>query len=397
VKQVRESDHRREDGDSDTGNTDIDLRRTTVKKILLAAILVTGNAWGEQPQPQLKPASVDSIAWYSVSEWGVEGRGWADVKRYYDRLPMKAEGVVRDKVWDLSRNSSGMSCRFVTDASEIRVRYLLSNPRLEMPHMPATGVSGVDLYTLLEDGTWHWIATSQPLTQRVASTLVKELAPGKRTFMLYLPLYNGVDSLDIGVPAGAKFEAVVPRLDKPLVFYGTSIMQGACASRPGMAIPAILGRRLNIPTINLGFSGNGKLEREVGTLMTELDAALYVLDCLPNLTAEETAQRVEPFVRLLREQRPATPVLLVEDRVSPNAVVIPGKMKNHEERHRALRAAYEKLISEGMQDLYYLEGDGLLGHDGDATVDGSHPTDLGMIRYADSYERALSPLIRRRP
>jgi lysophospholipase L1-like esterase len=334
------------------------------------------------------------VAWYRVADWGVEGQAWSDVARTYDRLPRRAEGIVRDKVWELSRQSAGMSCRFVTDAQEIRVRYALLGQRIAMAHMPATGVSGVDLYVHLDQAGWRWIATSQPATQQVQVTLIKEMTPGRRQYMLYLPLYNGIDSLEVGVPPGASFAAVAPRREPPLVFYGTSIMHGACASRAGMAIPAILGRRLDIPTINLGFSGNGKMEPELGTFLTEIDAAVYVIDCLPNLTPLETAQRTVPLVRQIRAARPETPILLVEDRVFPNSAVLPGRAKGHTERQAALRAAYDSLLVEGVKGLHYLKGAGLLGDDGEATVDGSHPTDLGMKRYADAYEKALRPVLR---
>jgi lysophospholipase L1-like esterase len=359
--------------------------------------LTASIAFSQQPSTPLShPASPDSIAWHTVSDWGVEGRGWTDVKRYYDRLPAKAEGTVREKVWELSRHSAGMSCRFTTDAPEIQVRYALLNSRLEMAHMPATGVSGVDLYTLLENGEWRWIGTAQPTNIRVFATIIRGMTPERRTYQLNLPLFNGIDSLEIGITRGAAFEPITPRSEKPVVFYGTSIMHGACASRPGMAIPAILGRRLNIPVINLGFSGNGRMEVEVGRLLAELDAEVFVLDCLPNLTSEETAQRTEPLVRLLREAKPATPILLVEDRVFPNAVVLPDRMREHNERHRALREAYDRLTASGVQNLHYLEGDTLLGPDGEATVDGSHPSDLGMMRYAEAYERILRSILQGR-
>jgi len=362
-------------------------------KPIACVILVSTVAFSQLPGPFASTALQDSITWHTVSDWGVEGRGWSDVKRFYDRLPAMAEGVVPEKVWGLSRHSAGMSCRFITDATEIQVRYSLLSPRLEMAHMPATGVSGVDLYTLLEDGQWRWIGTAQPTQQRVLATIIRGMRPGRRTYMLYLPLYNGIDSLEIGVTRGAAFDPVLPRSERPIVFYGTSIMHGACASRPGMAITAILGRRLNVPAINLGFSGAGKMEPEVGRLLAELDASIFVLDCLPNLTSDETAERVEPLVRQLRAAKPTVPILIVEDRVFPNAVVLPDRFEGHRKRHAILRETFKRLTSSGMENLYYLEGDGLLGGDGEATVDGSHPTDLGMMRYADAYEKVLRQII----
>jgi len=366
---------------------------SAMQKLLFSLFLASSIASSQQYTPSNLSASSDTITWHTVSDWGVEGRGWSDVKRFYDRFPARAEGVVREKVWDLSRHSSGMSCRFTTDATEIQVRYTLFSPRIEMPHMPATGVSGVDLYTLLENGQWRWIGTAQPRERRVFTTIIRGMTGERRTYQLNLPVYNGIDSLEVGVTRGAAFEPISPRSEKMVVFYGTSIMHGACASRPGMTIPAILGRKLNIPVINLGFSGNGKMELEIGRLMAELEAEVYVLDCLPNISPEETAQRTEPFVRLLREAKPATPIVLVEDRVFPNAVIQPARKEGHVKRHAALRAAYERLVASGVQNLHYLEGDGLLGPDGDATVDGSHPSDLGMVRYAEAYEKVLRPIL----
>jgi len=358
----------------------------------LLSFVEPGQSQAQQVLTSTPPAA-DTISWHAVSDWGVEGRGWSDVTRFYDRLPARAERTVPAKVWALSRQSSGMSCRFVTDAREIQVRYTLLLPDLAMPHMPASGVSGADLYAGSDNGEWRWLATVLPTKTMVSASLIRGLEPGKKTYMLNLPLYNGIDSLEIGVTKEAFFEPVPPRALKPIVFYGTSIMQGGCASRPGMAIPAIIGRHMNIPVINLGFSGAGEMEPGVAHLLAELDPAVYAIDCLPNLTVQETAERTEPFVRILREARPSTPILLVEDRVFPNAFVLPDRMQEHRNRHAALRAVFEKLRASGLKGLYYLEGENLLGEDGEATVDGSHPTDLGMVRYATAYEKMLRMIL----
>ena len=126
----------------------------------------------------------------------------------------------------------------------------------------------------------------------------------------------------------------------------------------------------------------------------ELDAAVYVLDCLPNMKPAQVRERVEPFVRTLRAARPRTPIVLVEGRVFPNAFVIPDRRAAHDESHAALRSIFEKLQNEGVTGLYYLKSDDLIGQDGEGTVDGSHPTDLGMVRYADAYEVLLRRVLR---
>jgi hypothetical protein len=329
--------------------------------------------------------------WHDVTAWGVEGRGWADQerKRWFDRFPAKAEGRVTDAVWNLSRDSAGMMARFKTDAPEIYARYKLSKPQIGMPHMPATGVSGIDLYARDERGRWKWVMVTKPASQTVETVVISGLAPGLREYAAYLPLYNGVESLEIGVPAGASFEGLVPRTAAPIVFYGTSITHGACASRPGMVHTAILGRRFDRPVLNLGFSGNGKMDQAVGSLLTEVDAAVYVIDCLPNMGAADVTAKCGPLVRQLREARPATPIVLVEDRRNTNSWIIPDRNKHHDANHAALKAAHAQLVSEGVKGLFYVDGDHLYGDDTEGATDASHASDLGFMRQADIFEPVL--------
>ena len=184
--------------------------------------------------------------WYDLKLLDVEGRGWTETKAFYDRLPAKAEGVVREPVWNLSRQSAGLCTRFVTDATAIQARWTLTSGQLAMPHMPATGVSGLDLY-VKSDGRWRWLAVGFPKEQTTRVALVSGLPAGEREYLLYLPLYNGVSSVELGLQKGLKLAKADPYgagQRKPIVFYGTSITQGGCASRPGMVHTAILQRRL---------------------------------------------------------------------------------------------------------------------------------------------------------
>jgi len=351
-------------------------------------------ALGAEPAARVE----DGIAWYDVSQWGVEGKGWTDTARYFDRLPARAEGKVRPPVWSLSRHSAGMLVRFETNAPAIHVRYDLLSANLALPHMPATGVSGLDLYARDEKGRDRWLAITRPSAQKVSGPMISDIDPlpgnASRLYTVYLPLYNGVEKLEIGVPAGKAFQGIPPRKEKPILFYGTSIMHGACASRTGMSITAIVGRRMNRPVINLGFSGNGQMEPEVGSLLAELDPAVYAIDCLPNMNADMVAARTEPLVRQLRAARPDTPILLVEDRAMTNSPFLHATRDHHASSRAAFRKAYENLKNAGVAGLAYLEGDALLGDDGEGATDGSHPNDLGMVRYADAYEKPLRRLLK---
>lgn len=342
------------------------------------------------PEMAERAKAADGLLWFDVTLGDVEGRILPNQsrERWFDRFPASAQKTVTSNVWNLSRHSAGMMVRFETDSTEIHVDYELLSRNLAMSHMPATGVSGIDLYARDGEGRWRWVQVTRPTSQQVKTKVVSGLAPGLREYAAYLPLYNGVQSLSIGVKPGSKFKQLKQRA-KPIVFYGTSITHGACASRPGMVHTAILGRRFDMPVVNLGFSGNGKMDAAVGDFLTQLDAAVYVIDCLPNMNAEMVRKKCVPLVKQMREKKPGAPIILVEDRRNTNSWILPTRDKHHDANHAALREAYETLIDAGTKDLYYIEGDTLYGDDGDGATDGSHASDLGFMRQADAFETVL--------
>ncbi|MBM3760800.1 MAG: hypothetical protein FJW36_11195 [Acidobacteria bacterium] len=335
------------------------------------------------------------LNWKNARELTIEGQAWTDTKAVYDRLPARAEALVRPEVWNLSRHSTGIQVRFRTDATEIHARWSVTGKTLASPNTAGMAHSGLDLYVV--NGKPRWVGFGPPTkhpTNEVA--LVKGMAAGMREYVLYLPLFNAVESLEVGVPEGSVIEATPKRTAKPILFYGTSITHGAGASRAGMTHVAILGRRFDRPVLNLGFSGNGRMEIEIAQLLTELDPAVFVIDCLPNIVAEQVTARTEPLVKELRKARPDTPILLVEDRTYQDAFLVESKRKRNLESRVAFRAAFERMRKEKIKGLHYLTGEQLLGADGEGTVDSSHPTDLGYVRQADAFEKALRPLLKGR-
>ncbi len=371
-----------------------------MKPAILLALFVSTSVFAQTaapkapaPAPAAKPkgpAIPANAEWHDVTTWGVEGRGWGDQQRlrWFDRLPAKAEKTVTPAVWSLSRDSTGMMVRFKTDAKAIYTRYQLSKANLALPAMPATGVSGLDLYARDEKGQWKWVTCTKPASQHVEVVMISDLAPGEHEFAAYLPLYNGIEKLEIGVPTGANFEGLAPR-EKPIVFYGTSITHGANASRPGMVHTAILGRHLDRPVINIGFSGNGRMDAAVGDLINELDPAVIVIDCLPNMGPADVTAKCVPLVKQLRSKHTTTPIILVEDRRYTNSWITPAKAKFHDDNHAALKAAYEQLKSEKVANLHYISGDALYGTDTEGSNDASHGTDLGFLRQAEIFEPVL--------
>ena len=347
--------------------------------ILIAAMIIT-SAVGLQ-------AKEDNIVWHEAAGLTIEGRGWSNTPTFYYRLPKTAKAKVRPEVWGLASNCAGMVVRFATDASELKVRWTLTSSNLDMNHFAATGVSGVDLYVKYK-GNWRWVATGRPSAQENESTCFGGVPAEKREFMLYLPLYNGLTILDLGIPEGAKIEGLPARMTKPAVFYGTSILHGGCASRPGMAYPAIIGRKLDIPHINLGFSGNGRCEHEVSDLLAQLDPSVYVIDPLPNMAEDTVDENIRYLLKVLRAAHPNTPVILVENVAYQNAF-IHGGARNP--KNVILEKIYKDCAKEWDGKLYYVKSDKLLGSDGEGTVDGVHPTDLGFVRMAD----VIAPVVRK--
>ena len=334
-----------------------------------------------------------SWEWHEPGE--PEGKAWPDTTRRYDRLPARAEALIPEVVWNLSRNSSGMFTRFRSNATAFRARWTLGNELLAMPHMPATSVSGLDLYGTDDSGNLRWVGVAQPNgAPESDAEIIRDLDGKERDYVIWFPLFNNLEKVEIGVNEGASLTFLPPDTSrKPVLYYGTSIIHGACASRSGMCLPSILTRRLGRTVFNLGFSGNGRMEEALGHLYGEIDAAVFVIDCLPNMEADMIRERALPFLRALREHRPDTPIVLVEDRTYTNTWAIPSRRARHEGSRRELRAAYDTLIAEGDRNLVYLEGEHLLGDDEEGTVDSSHPTDLGFMRMADIFEPILRGLI----
>ncbi|WP_428305054.1 SGNH/GDSL hydrolase family protein [Lacipirellula sp.] len=334
-------------------------------------------------------AAPPELSWHQLQTEFIAGKGWNKTASPFDRLPAVAEKAVRPPVWKLSRDSAGMSVEFTTDAGSLAVRWTLLSPQLAKPHMPATGVSGVDLY-VRQGERWQFVATARPTKFPTnEAMLAVGLGNGEKRYRVYLPLYNGVGSLALGIPQDASFAWDKPDARPPIVFYGTSITQGGCASRPGMAYPAILGRRLERPVINLGFSGNGRLEPEMADLLAELDPALYVIDPLPNNFPQQAAQRLPKFLEIIRAKRPTTPILLVGGPRYADSLALAARAERVAAADRVVEKIIQDRLAKGDTQLYFVAGSDLAANGGDATVDGTHPTDLGFMSMADDLEPAI--------
>lgn len=335
------------------------------------------------------------VTWYDAVELGIEGRGFSDTRTPYDRLPGKAQKLVPEGVWMRSQNSAGMSVSFATDAEMIVVRWTLRHPSISTPYLSSMGVAGLDLY-VRSGNKWMWAATKPPIKfPETTQTFLRGLPRELREYKLYLPSYNGVEKVEIAVPKGSKLGKYVEKSSaKPIAFYGSSIVQGSAATRPGMTYVAQLGRRLAVPTINLGFSGLCKMEPALADLIAELDPSVFVIDCLPNMQVPEISARTVPFIKKLRQARPDTPILLVENPMYSQGLWNASVSRSVAAKNKAFAVEIAKLEKDGVKNLHYVKGEKLYGIEGDSTVDGVHPTDLGFRIFADALEPVLRNLLR---
>lgn len=309
----------------------------------------------------------------------------------YERLPDSLRHISRPSLWNLGRNSAGLAVRFRSNSTAIAARWSVRD-NAGMNHMTPTGIKGLDLYCLTDSGKWVFAGSGRPYGKDNEAVIVSNMKPAEREYMLYLSLYDGVTSLSIGIDSLAEIgqpEVNLPVRKKPVVFYGSSILQGGCASRPGMAHTNILERWLNRECINLGFSGNALLDLEIAEVMAAVDASVFVLDFVPNATVEQMKERARKFYSIIRARHPHTPVLFVEDPIFTHSPFDTEIAREIKEKNETLRAIFRSLEQQGEQHIYFLSSRDIIGHDGEATVDGVHFTDLGFMRYA----KVLYPIL----
>ena len=348
------------------------------------------------PAMAQKNAVVDTngVKWIDGKFLPIEGRMFDDVDHYYDRLPRNVTTNVNGGVRSMKHHTSGMQFRFSTDSKTLKFRWIPYSGGLDLDHMPATGVSGIDVYRFdAGRGRWLYVSTGRIWDAKKGGSLNITWKPGTPC-LVNLPLYNGIKSFTLGIDEGASVQALPPRksgVSKPVVFYGTSITHGGCCSRPGMAFPSIMGRDLDVPIVNLGFSGSGRGELEMSEHLAAIDASCYVLDYVWNMNDMLMEERYEKFVRNLRARRPGVPIVLAEGcDVFCGADYTPSPRK----RNRYVKQVFDQLVKEGWKDIYFLPSLGQHTDDFEGTVDGVHLNDWGMMHVAKAFGRVVKQALK---
>ena len=302
---------------------------------------------------------------------------------FFHRLPTAVAEQVNEGVAELYYRTAGGRLRFTTDSRRIAVRVKYHGV-CKMPHFPLTGSAGLDLYA---DGCYRNTFVPPYEVVDFFQGEVDLRDSQKREILIHFPTYSGVESLEIGLEPGSSLEAAPEyRPGKPVVIYGSSITQGACASRPGNAYTNELSRVLNCDHVNLGFSGSARAEAPMVEYLCRQEMSVFVMDYDHNAPNPEfLAKTHAPLYRAFRKAQPNTPIVMV---------TMPKCFPSEDSRQRqaVIRATYEKALAEGDTLVRYVDGTEMmkiLGSDG-GLVDNCHPNDLGFL----CMTRAIAPMVK---
>jgi len=311
----------------------------------------------------------------------VAGLPWmAENEGRLTRLPVRLKDTFRPAVWALAQQTSGVRIRFRTNSTSVRVR--AKGGTGQPHHMTSVMKNGVDFYV-----NGRYKGSAWPGAKGVMDRSFPTYGPAAefRDVTIHLPLYNSITIETIILSPGSEIRpSTAFALPKPVVYYGSSITQGGCASNPGLSCQAILGRRLNVDFVNLGFSGNGVGEAEVARAVAEIDAAAFVLDYWANPSPAAYARTLPPFVDIVREKRPEVPILVTSPFFNP------GRERVQADKRETARRLVDARRAAGDAHLHYVEGLDMISEDTAwGLVDGRHANSVGFYLCANGLEPHL--------
>lgn len=288
--------------------------------------------------------NAQSFIWHNPLQEGtlvINGRVWnEEVKGGYTRLPERLKTTVPAKIWSLSGNSAGLTIKFFTNSRNLQVKYTIAKAK-QLPNMSRLNQEGADLYATNKSGITHWIGNHMQWNWGdTLSFTFRDLETKEGTYELFLPPYSTVTSLKIGSDKEATFRFLPVTKEKPIVIYGSSIVQGASPSRPGLTWINTLKRLTGYNVVNLGFSGSCLMEPALFDALSEIDARCFIIDPIPNsyrLRDEEIASRLRYGILRLRSKSKA-PILVSESYPQMDIAFNP----HAEDRMRAANRFYMK-------------------------------------------------------
>jgi lysophospholipase L1-like esterase len=326
---------------------------------------------------------------------------WFKDEKKYRRFPVNPVPALPEIVEELANHTAGGQLKFVTDSKRIALRVSLREV-VKMDNVVLLCHSGFDLYCEISgEHKFFDVTRFDPAAKEYFYEFKNLKSKAKRNLILNFPLYNGFDKLEIGIEKDAVLESPVENYQSdPIVIYGTSITQGACASRPGMCYTNILTRKLNIPIINLGFSGGGKGEPEVAKHIASIDkVSLFILDYEANCdNPQMLADTLPVFVDILRNAHPGIPIVIISKIPYPQEI-FDNEIANVRKENRDIQFNYvKKQNAKEVKDIYFIDGESLLQDDyWECSGDGGHPSNLGFYRIAENLLPEIKKILLKYP
>ena len=294
------------------GNASLPLAACVAVAMSAACLPARGDAGAFDPDMVIPDVVIsDGVKWIDGRYLPIEGRAFDGTEQYYDRLPTNVTTGVNSAVRTAKHHTAGMQFRFSTDSTSLVFKWTPYITGLSADNMAATGASGIDVYRFdAASGCWRYVKTGR-ISSASGASLSIDWMPGTPC-LVNLPLFNGIREFSLGIDSDASVYRLPPHRGgsvKPVVFYGSAVTQGLGASRPGLSFVNIVGRMLDVPVVNLGFSGGCLMELEMSEHLATIDASCYVLDGVRGMDATPDS---EAFVRNLRERRPDVPIVMAE-------------------------------------------------------------------------------------
>lgn len=335
-------------------------------------------------QTKAKKSNTQNFIFYDEQHFSLEGTLQEEKKEsIYDRLPISAKEKVGEKVWTNAKCSTGIAANFSSNSKSIKLKWTLKH-NTTMNHMSNAGIKGIDLY-VKDKNTWRYVNTAVPTGKTNELIVIQNMSSEWRQFKLYLPLYDGIEKLEVGILEEALIKKPTKKEKRKIAFYGSSIAQGGCASRPGMLHTNIMARQSNLECFNYAVAGSGKMTIAMAKEIAKCKAEAYIITCLPNMKVNEIQSQTIPFVEAIRELVPNAAILLVEDIRNQNSFLDQYTYKRTNKKNAALKVQYNLLKEKGMEKIYLIAQKNAIGNDHEATVDGVHLNDIGFLRLASFF------------
>ncbi|WP_205942432.1 SGNH/GDSL hydrolase family protein [Pedobacter sp. SYP-B3415] len=337
---------------------------------------------------------IQAIQYRPAASLYVEGK-FMKTKKPYQRIDTASYPELPSAVKNLLTTSAGIVISFKTNSDLVAARWCVTKKKTGV-NMTAIAYKGLDLY-IRSAGKWQYAGAAGPTGDCSEAVLARNLGHTEKECLLYLPLYDEALSLEVGVLPGALLEPLGSQFRNRVLIYGSSIVHGASASRPGMAYPARLSRMTGINFFNMGLSGSAKMEKAAADLVASIPADAYILDCIPNPSPEQIRERSAYLISTLRTRQPGKPIIVMQSIIREKGYLDKEAGARVTAQNNEISRQVDSLLRSGIKDLYFIKADGLLGADHEATVDGTHPTDLGFDRMLSILRPRIMKILRKYP